>query len=531
MSAIMSTFAQYSPTEADTSGKMKTGTSIVFRLGSLLHGRLCALCLDLCLASCLLPAVAQLRQFNPLVPDYLADPSISKFGDTYYLFGTTDIGRGLEQAGPPVVWTSKDFVNWSFEGSYLQGIDWSQPYPYVTPSGETRTGYFRLWAPSRVTRHGQEYWLYATLVRPEGKAATYLLVARHPEGPYRFAQGEGLFPPGQERSDSPAVVPDIDGEPFFDTDGQGWLLWRRRNIARLSPDGRSIVAGSQRTLYTLRGGYSEGPAMFRREGIYYYIYTQSGHQNYANAYMMSWDSPQYGFDAPEANDLFLFSSPAAGIWGPGHGNVFYEPDRDEYFFCYLEYGEGGTTRQVCVNRMDFDENGEIIVMRPDRQGVGYLAPSRERRLNLALSASLTASSRRDSRRVKVLMETRPDEPLEDSLSIREMSRVFDFGADKAADMSNATCWKADARDSLPWIMMDLGRVRKVREVQMAFTCPTGGHSWLLEKSRDGRHWKPCAVETRRAVRSPHRALRIGRTRYLRLTVTEGEGGLWEWKVY
>ena len=44
---------------------------------------------------------------NPIIPGYFADPTIQKFGDTYYLYATTDgNGGGL---GPSQVWTSKDF--------------------------------------------------------------------------------------------------------------------------------------------------------------------------------------------------------------------------------------------------------------------------------------------------------------------------------------------------------------------------------------------------------------------------------------
>ena len=62
--------------------------------------------------------------FNPILPDWIADPSVSKFGDTFYLYGTTDIDKELSMAGVPVVWTSKDFVNWSFEGPAVEGVDW-----------------------------------------------------------------------------------------------------------------------------------------------------------------------------------------------------------------------------------------------------------------------------------------------------------------------------------------------------------------------------------------------------------------------
>src|ERR1035437_3903275 len=47
---------------------------------------------------------------NPLLPGYFADPTVKKFGDTYYIYATTD---GIKLAsGEPQVWVSKDFVNW-----------------------------------------------------------------------------------------------------------------------------------------------------------------------------------------------------------------------------------------------------------------------------------------------------------------------------------------------------------------------------------------------------------------------------------
>ena len=45
---------------------------------------------------------------NPIIPGYFADPTVKKFGDTYYMYATTDgSGAGF---GPAQVWTSKDFV-------------------------------------------------------------------------------------------------------------------------------------------------------------------------------------------------------------------------------------------------------------------------------------------------------------------------------------------------------------------------------------------------------------------------------------
>ena len=439
------------------------------------------------------------RNYNPLIPDNLADPSVSKFGDTYYLYGTTDLDYGLGRAGTPVVWKSKDFVNWSFEGSHISGFDWSKGYDYTNDKGEKKKGYFRYWAPGKVIEQDGKFYLYVTFVKPDDKMGTYVLVADRPDGPFHFTAGQGLLPPGEEGTDSPAVVDDIDGEPFINDDGSGYIFWRRRNAGRLSAD-RLHLDGEPVTLATARQEYSEGPVMFKRKGIYYYIYTLSGHQNYVNAYMMSRESPLTGFVKPEGNDIFLFSSPENQVWGPGHGNVFYD-------------------------------EGTIKTLIPDMRGVGYLAASQETRPNLALQSHFYASSEKSPRTSVVNIETQPNQPLPEKGSVKSYTRTHTYQATHVADESNGTRWMAADTDSSPFITVDLKEIRKVGECQFYFTRPTEGHTWRLEKSIDGKHWQMCAEQGKVQVCSPHIAKEIGETRYLRLHIRRGDAGLWEWKIY
>ena len=439
------------------------------------------------------------RNYNPLIPDNLADPSVSKFGDTYYLYGTTDLDYGLGRAGTPVVWKSKDFVNWSFEGSHISGFDWSKGYDYTNDKGEKKKGYFRYWAPGKVIEQDGKFYLYVTFVKPDDKMGTYVLVADRPDGPFHFTAGQGLLPPGEEGTDSPAVVDDIDGEPFINDDGSGYIFWRRRNAGRLSAD-RLHLDGEPVTLATARQEYSEGPVMFKRKGIYYYIYTLSGHQNYVNAYMMSRESPLTGFVKPEGNDIFLFSSPENQVWGPGHGNVFYD-------------------------------EGTIKTLIPDMRGVGYLAASQETRPNLALQSHFYASSEKSPRTSVVNIETQPNQPLPEKGSVKSYTRTHTYQATHVADESNGTRWMAADTDSSPFITVDLKEIRKVGECQLYFTRPTEGHTWRLEKSIDGKHWQMCAEQGKVQVCSPHIAKEIGETRYLRLHIRRGDAGLWEWKIY
>ena len=470
------------------------------------------------------------RAYNPLIPDNLADPSVFKFGDTYYLYGTTDLDYGLGRAGTPVVWKSKDFVNWSFEGSHIRGFDWAKGYEYVNDKGEKKKGYFRYWAPGKVIEQDGRYYLYVTFVKPDEKMGTYVLVADRPDGPFRFAEGKGLSVPGTVEADSPAIVPDIDGEPFVDEDGKGYIFWRRRFAARLSDD-KLHIEGEPVSIKTARQGYSEGPLMFKRKGIYYYVYTLSGHQNYANAYMMSRESPLTGFVKPEGNDIFLFSAPENQVWGPGHGNVFYDEGTDAYIFVYLEYGDGGTTRQVYANRMEFNEDGTIRTLVPDARGVGCLAAPQETRKNLALQSHFYASSEKAPRTSTVSIETQPNQPLPDKGSVKNYTRTHTYQAAHVADESNGTRWLAADTDSSPFITVDLKEVRTVSECHFFFTRPTEGHAWRLEKSADGKNWQTCAEQGKVQARSPHIAGTIGEARYLRLHIRRGDAGLWEWKIY
>lgn len=100
-----------------------------------------------------------INKSNPVVPDDIADPSMVIFNNTYYLYGTTDIGKGLAKMGPPVVWKSKDFVNWSFEGTILPSIDFNKEYTYTDAKGAAKTGYFRFWAPGKALYKNGRYYL------------------------------------------------------------------------------------------------------------------------------------------------------------------------------------------------------------------------------------------------------------------------------------------------------------------------------------------------------------------------------------
>lgn len=101
---------------------------------------------------------------NPIIPGYFADPTVKKFGDTYYMYATTDGGGA--GFGPAQVWTSKDFVNWT-----LMPMNWPDSH--------------WIWAPD-VMKHtdGNYYYFYCQ------PCMIHCGVSETPRGPWKNILGE-----------------------------------------------------------------------------------------------------------------------------------------------------------------------------------------------------------------------------------------------------------------------------------------------------------------------------------------------------
>lgn len=452
--------------------------------------------------------VSAQQNYNPIVPDNLADPTIMQFGDTFYLYATSDVGdliTDLSFSGNPVVWKSKDLVNWSFEGICFPGIDWHK---------------YKYWAPGRVIEKNGKYYLFVTI-----EHVTQLAVADAPEGPFRLANGPENYT-GKERNSM--IVDDIDGCPFVDDDGQAYLFWRRKKAARLSPDFQKLE-GETITIPTRWKGYSEGPQMFKRKDIYYYLYTMGGYGDYQYGYVMSKKSPLGPFEIPE-NDVFISTNLQEKIWGPGHGFAFNLKNTDDWYFVYLEYGIGGTSRQIYVNKMEFNPDGTIKTIIPNRKGVGPLAKVKVRPTMDLSDTKVTTSSSREPLFVKPRGWGNAKElryHLPDTLS----GRTHTFEPANATDNSNFTEWWAAPDDTQKWWQIDFGKVKKIDRSEIFFAHPTLGHAFVLEKSTDGKNWQTVANEKFKAIRSPHVVNQIGKTKYLRIRVNEGTPAIWEVKIY
>jgi hypothetical protein len=427
-----------------------------------------------------------------LIPDLVADPSIVEFDGVFYCYATTDgEGKHLSTSGLPVVWKSTDFLNWSFSGSLFP------------PSFKGK-----YWAPSSAIRRDGTYYLYPTI-----DEHLTVVTAKSPEGPFLHPETQA---PGWKVITTKAGGR-IDAEVLIDDDGQGYMVWQRRGFGKMRPDLLDLEESGQFVMPAKRKAYAEGQYLFKRKGIYYFMYTQGGDEKYQYAYMMSRTGINGPWIEPE-EDIISTTDHAKKIYGPGHGSFFCPAGSDQWYFIYLEFGRRSTNRQIFADKMNFNPDGTIQPITLTKEGVGVIRPSADDRPNLVLEGVATASSSRPQEKIR-----RNQEPTFD--------RVELFTPASAIDGSNGSRWMAARDDKEPWLQVDLGSPRDIKSTEAYFVQPTHGHAYKVEFSMDGSTWQPFGVHDEVRIQSPHRDEKSVRARYLRVTILRGTPGIWELRVY
>lgn len=427
---------------------------------------------------------------NPIIPGYFADPTIRKFGDTYYLYATTDgNGGGL---GPSQVWTSKDFVNWS-----IQPMNWPKTH-YI-------------WAPDVMKGKDGKYYMY--YCQP---CQIYCGVSDSPVGPWKNILG----------ADEAVLVPDryvkmsitLDGQTFVDDDGSVYLYWGTWGIypnhgcgvGKLNPDMKSF---SDTTLIpnTQAIDFFEAPYVFKRNGIYYLTYSSgSCHDHtYRVQYATSKVGPMGPFEFADNNPI-LATNADGTIHGPGHHSILQEGG--EYYIVYhrhdIPQSTRGMHRQIAADRLVFDKDGRVLKVEAGHQGIGYLQKNSNPYTNLALGKKVRASSYYNE----------------------------DFRPEHATDDNNATLWRPRTCGK-EWIEIDFGKKTDITRVWTQFEYATSFYQYLIETSADGKVWT--VFSDRRGNKqagSPMMDAGKAKARYLRLTITGNErnglsGAIWNLKVF
>ena len=191
---------------------------------------------------------------NPVLPGDHPDPTVVRAGGAYYASATS-------ASWAPIfpVFRSTDLVRWRQVGAVLRAAPhWA-------------AGNF--WAPELVRWSGRMLAFYSAS-RRGGTPCLGVASAARPEGPWRD-HGPVLCRPGGI----------IDVDPFTDTDGSRWLLFKRLGTGhgiyatRFSEQRLRAVGHAHRLIApdeAWEQGVTEGPTLVRRGGSYLLFYA-GGH--------------------------------------------------------------------------------------------------------------------------------------------------------------------------------------------------------------------------------------------------------------
>ena len=271
----------------------------------------------------------------PVLPGYHADPHIAVFGDTYYIYPTTDGSEGWASRAVSSM-SSKDLIHWQNHGVILWlGVDveWANR---------------NAWAPAIATKNGK-YYFYTSAAQNIGVA-----VADTPHGPFTDPLGEPLVPKGQYPGQA------IDPMVFVDDDGSAYLYWGQGNcyVVKLNED--MISFDKEGVKRITPPGFNEGAFVIKRKGVYYLMWSEYDTRDprYSVAYGTS-DSPMGPFTKAAENPILKGEGQ---VKGAGHHSVVQIPGKDEWVIAYHRFAipdGSGYKRETCLSPMRFNPDGTI----------------------------------------------------------------------------------------------------------------------------------------------------------------------------
>ncbi|MFC0439888.1 family 43 glycosylhydrolase [Kutzneria buriramensis] len=282
---------------------------------------------------------------SPVLPGLNADPNIVAFGDTYYIYPTTD---GFPGWGGTTfsAWSSKDLVNWTNRGVVLDlgpGVSWADK---------------NAWAPTIAARNGKYYFYFCA------EAKIGVAVGDSPVGPFKDT-GRPLI------ASNPNGGQAIDPAVFIDHSGQPYLYWGNGN-AYVVPLNDDMVSFDPAKVTHITGldGFREGLFMVERKGTYYLSWSidDTGSPNYSVGYGTA-SSPT----GPFANHgVILSKDTKLGILGTGHSSMLQVPGTDDWYIAYHRFaipGGDGTHRETTIDKMTFNPDGTIAPIKPTLESV------------------------------------------------------------------------------------------------------------------------------------------------------------------
>ena len=295
------------------------------------------------------------KQGNPVFPGWYADPEGTIFKHRLWIYPT---------------YSDKYEKQVFFDAfSSTDGVEWTK-HPHILDTASVKWARKAMWAPAIFKKDSLYYFFFsANDVHPGEVGGIGVAVSLSPEGPFKDLLGKPLIN-SVENGAQPI-------DQFVFADGGNYYMvyggWRHCNLVKLKPDFTGLLPFEDGTVYKeiTPQGYVEGPVMFKRNGTYYFMWSEGGWggPNYRVAYAMA-SSPTGPFQRIGT----VLQQDSAVATGAGHHSVVPLPN-DEWLIVYHRRPLGETAanhRVTCIDRMYFDEKGFIKPVKITFAGTGKL---------------------------------------------------------------------------------------------------------------------------------------------------------------
>lgn len=303
---------------------------------------------------------------NPILPGFNPDPSILRKGSDYYIATST-----FEWFPGVQIHHSRDLANWKLITRPLTRTK------QLDMRGNPDSG--GVWAPC-LSFADDLFWLVYTDVKHQNGSFkvthNYLVTASDIHGPWSdpiYLNSSGFDP-----------------SLFHDNDGRKWLVnqdwdWRpgRNHFAGIllqefDSDAGRLVGPIRRIFTGTEKGKTEGPHIYKRNGMYYLL-TAEGGTGYEHCVTMARSSSLYGpYETdPENPILTSWESPETELKKAGHADLV-ETD-DGWYMVHLcsrpvakgvRGGKDGWSilgRETSIQKMTWTAKGWLRLKGGDRQ--------------------------------------------------------------------------------------------------------------------------------------------------------------------
>lgn len=303
---------------------------------------------------------------NPIVKGWYADPEAMVFGDQYWIFPT--FSAQYEDQVFLDAFSSKDLIHWEKHNKLIDTstIKWAKQALWAPSIIEKKNRYYMFFSANDLQKAGGPYWNENNTINHYGGIG--IAVADAPSGPYKDYLGKPLV--DQFYNDAQP----IDQFVFKDIDDSYYMFyggWKHCNLALLNDNFTGFVPWNNNQLFKeiTPDGYVEGPFVFKRKNIYYFMWSEGSWTNdsykvaYAIADKVTGPYKRIGTILESDNNIAT---------GAGHNSVINTPNTDQWYMVYHRRpipSEGRDHRVICIDKLEFNQDSTIKQVKMTFEGV------------------------------------------------------------------------------------------------------------------------------------------------------------------